>query len=91
MSQLWKELHTNAISYTGIDNKSFLNNFGKNIPRYTSGCACNEFWKKWLKANPPVYGDNGEYFAWTVKAHNAVNTKLKKPQLTVDEAKKLYI
>ncbi len=91
MSNLWKELHTNALTYTGIDNTRFLRRFGRKIPKYSTGCSCREFWKIWIKANPPVYGSNGEYFAWTVKAHNAVNKKLGKPEITVDEANELYV
>lgn len=90
MSQLWKDLHMNAINYTGTNNYRFLTNFGRRIPRYTTGCSCKEFWNKWKKDNPPTYGPNGEYFAWTVKAHNAVNKKLGKPEMTVDDARKLY-
>lgn len=89
MSELWKELHMNAISYTGTNNSEFLINFGKKIPRFTTGCSCHEFWRNWTRLNLPTYGP-GEYFEWTVRAHNAVNLKLGKPYVSVEDAIKLY-
>lgn len=90
MSALWNELHTNAINYKGTDNNVFLLAFARKIPRYTKGCSCQEFWGNWKRANPPKYGDNNEYFAWTVAAHNAVNKKLGKPEISLDDALKMY-
>lgn len=90
MSQLWKELHTRALQYNGINDSAYIAAFGKKIPRYTAGCSCHEFWKNWIKTNPPIYGQNNEYFEWTVKTHNAVNAKLGKPQISVEDAKTLY-
>ena len=81
MSNLWKELHTNALTHTGVNNTVFLAAFGQKIPRYIKGCSCQEFWNNWTRVNPATFGSNGEYFAWTVKAHNAVNAKLGKPQI----------
>jgi len=87
MTALWIELHTRALDYTGTNDALYILNFGRRIPRYTTGCACQEFWNIWIRANPPNYRD---YFAWTVKAHNAVNAKLKKPIMSVDEATKIF-
>lgn len=90
MSNLWKELHTNALNHKGVNDTVFLAEFGKKIPRYIKGCSCQEFWNIWIRANPATFGPNGEYFAWTVKVHNAVNAKLGKPQITLEDALKLY-
>ena len=90
MSQLlWKELHENAFKYQGTNDAIFLARFGRKIPRYRTGCKCREFWNNWIRQNPPTY-TNPEYFAWTVKAHNAVNAKLSKPIMKLEEAIKLY-
>ena len=86
MTQLWKELHTNAIGNNRSNDAIFLSNFGRKIPRYTTGCSCREFWNNWVRQNPPIYTPAGAYFAWTVKAHNAVNAKLGKPQMSVEDA-----
>lgn len=90
MSELWKELHVNALNYKGNNDSAYLLRFKKRIPRYTTGCSCKEFWVQWTRANPPTYGSNNEYFEWTVRAHNAVNEKLGKPALSVEDALKIY-
>ena len=87
MSQLWKELHERALKFNGKNDRNYLIQFAKRIPRFTKGCKCNEFWNKWVKTNPPTYN---KYFEWTVKAHNVVNKKLKKPEFTIEEARKFY-
>lgn len=89
MSNLWTELHTRARSYTGTNDVEYLKSFRARIPRYNH-CKCQEFWDNWYRTNPPTYGPNDEYFAWTVKAHNAVNKKLNKPEISLDDAKKLF-
>jgi hypothetical protein len=91
MSQLWKELHERAISFTGTDDAEFIKLWGNKIPRFLTGCKCNEFWVNWYPRNKPDFTNNPDsYFAWTVKLHNAVNTKLHKKNLTIDEAKEIW-
>ena len=87
MTELWIELHKHALEYTGTNDYAYISKFGKRIPRYTTGCSCQEFWNKWIYLHPPDYND---YFAWTVKVHNAVNAKLNKPQMSVEDALKIY-
>ncbi len=86
-TDLWNELHLRALEYKGNDT-IFINNFGKKIPRFTTGCKCKEHWVKWVKANPPTFGP--KYFDWTVRIHNSVNQKLGKPTYTTSEAKAFY-
>jgi len=90
MSELWKELHERAYNFKGKEDLFFLKNFGNKIPRFTSGCKCKEFWIIYVRSHPPIFGDNGEYFSWTVEVHNAVNTKLGKPIISLEDAKKIY-
>jgi len=86
MSELWEQLHRNALGYRGNDDSVFLTKWASRIPRYTKGCRCKEFWTKWRRANPPDFSSPEAYFAWTVKAHNAVNQKLDRPVWTVEQA-----
>jgi len=58
---LWEQLHKQAYNHDGSNDNAFITNFGKQIPRFLTGCPCNEFWNKWIKENPPKY-DRGEYF-----------------------------
>jgi hypothetical protein len=83
--KLWKELHEHAYAHDGSDDSVFIAKFSKKIPRFLKGCACNEFWKKWIRQHPPTYAKD-KYFKWTVETHNAVNTKLKKPQMSYEQA-----
>lgn len=87
MAELWKELHIHALEFSGLSDYTYILNFGRRIPRYVTGCSCQEFWNKFIIMNPPNYKN---YFEWTVKVHNAVNTKLGKPTMSVEEALKLY-
>jgi hypothetical protein len=90
MSQLWTELHKHALLYTGTDDQEFLKTWANKLPRFTTGCSCNEFWKNWSTFNKPVYTPRGAYFAWTVRAHNAVNTKLNKKIFSLKEALEIW-
>jgi len=87
MAELWKELHLRALT-TMTDDKAYIVAFARRIPRFTTGCKCKEFWNLWVRKNPPTYG--ADYFAWTVSIHNAVNEKLDKPIMSVEEAHKIY-
>jgi len=54
------------------------------IPQY--GCACKRFYAEWKAANPPDFTSPEAFFAWGVNLHNAVNAKLGKPEITIEEA-----
>jgi hypothetical protein len=54
------------------------------------GRACNRCAKNFeeiLQANPPRYDD---FFAWSVEAHNAVNAKLNKQIMSLEDAVKVW-
>ncbi len=87
MAELWNELHTRALNHDGSDDTKYLIEFSKRIPRYTTGCACREFWNNWIRSNPPKFDD---YFKWTVDTHNAVNAKLNKPKISLDMALEMF-
>ena len=87
---LWKELHERALEYEGDNDMAFLLQFSLRIPQFNEKCRCKEDWMKIVRANPPRFGKNGEYFAWTVHCHNEVSKRLGKPTYTVEEAKAFY-
>ena len=93
MSDLWKELHKRAFNHNQPNDSLYLTTFATRIPKYHN-CNCQEFWNTWIKNNPPSYGTdtngNNKYFEWTIKTHNAVNKKLNKPTVTLEDAIKLY-
>lgn len=83
----WKTLHARALSAKTPINKNtergWLFTYGSKLP-----CGdCRQFFAQYLQTNPPDFTD---YFAWTVGLHNAVNLKLKKPEVTLDQARALW-
>ncbi|QKF93519.1 ERV/ALR sulfhydryl oxidase [Fadolivirus algeromassiliense] len=88
MADMWKELHLRALSKPSFvfrDEKLFVKRWSAGLNN--KGCECKNPWRGWLKANPV---DINDYFAWTVRAHNAVNAKLGKPTQTVEEAREYW-
>ena len=88
--ELWRELHERALEYDGENDMAFLLQFSLRIPQFNEKCRCKEDWMKIVRANPPRFGKNGEYFAWTVHCHNEVSKRLGKPTYTVEQAKAFY-
>uniref|UniRef100_A0A6C0BQF2 thiol oxidase n=1 Tax=viral metagenome TaxID=1070528 RepID=A0A6C0BQF2_9ZZZZ len=89
--ELWRQLHLRALQHTsGNPDSTWILVWSRKIPRYTKGCRCNEHWQKWYAKNRPDFSTAEKYFAWTVRAHNAVNERLKKRVYSVDEARELY-
>jgi hypothetical protein len=58
------------------------------IPQYE--CGCRAFYAKHKAANPPDFTSPEAFFAWGVRLHNAVNTKLGKPEITIEEAYSIW-
>jgi hypothetical protein len=79
----WAELHRRYLNWTGADDSAWLLDF---IGRIAScaGDRCRQNFSTWMVQHPPRWDD---MFAWTVDAHNAVNTRLGKPVLTVAAAR----
>ena len=88
-NMLWKELHNRALTFRGHNDSSFIVDFSEKIPQFLSGCKCNEFFNKYVLENPPNYSPN-RYFEWTVRCHNAVNHKLGKKLISVEEARRIH-
>lgn len=91
---MWNDLHCRPLSadwVEGEDDEVWMRKWMSRIPRFKSGCKCNEHWSKWYPANKPDYTTRDLYFAWTVKAHNAVNERLGKTIVSVDDMKALYL
>ena len=75
----WIALHDGTV----FDAKT-LADWELSIPRY--GCQCKAFYHAWKAENAPDFSSPEAFFAWGVELHNAVNAKLGKPQITLDEA-----
>lgn len=79
----WIELHDGTV-HDGLS----LANWELKIPQY--GCSCKKFYAEWKAENAPDFTSPDAFFAWGVALHNAVNRKLGKPELTIDEAKSIW-
>ena len=76
---MWEELHRKR----DVD-QAWLDGFTNRIP-----CgSCAQHWRELLAELPPVFGEG--FFEWSWRVHNAVNAKLGKPGLTLDEARAMY-
>jgi hypothetical protein len=51
---------------------------------------CKGHWARLLEEMPPDLASPDRYFDWTVRAHNAINRRLGKPEMPVSEARCLH-
>ena len=79
----WIALHNGSIF-----DAAGLASWETTIPQYE--CGCRAFYAKYKADNPPNFTTPEAFFAWGVKLHNAVNRKLGKPELTIDEALSIW-
>jgi hypothetical protein len=79
----WAGLHNGSI----VDAEG-LAAWESTIPQYE--CGCRAFYAKHKAANPPDFSSPEAFFAWGVNLHNAVNRKLGKPELTIEEALSIW-
>ena len=79
----WIALHDGTVFHA----KS-LADWELSIPQY--GCQCKAFYRAWKAENAPDFSSPEAFFAWGVALHNAVNAKLGKPQITLDEAYSIW-
>jgi hypothetical protein len=75
----WVEIHSGSI----VDAEG-LAAWESIIPQYE--CGCRAFYAKHKAANAPDFSSPEAFFAWGVRLHNAVNAKLGKPEITIEEA-----
>jgi hypothetical protein len=79
----WMPVHDGSIK-----NEKDLAGWELTIPQYE--CGCRAFYAKYKADNHPDFSTPEAFFAWGVALHNAVNRKLGKPELTIDEALSIW-
>jgi len=90
-ADLWKDLHMGALRFEGTTDGPFLARFRAELLKITRECGCKNFWDTWTRANPPTYVPSEAYFEWTIRVHNAVNQKLGKPIITVEDGRAIFV
>lgn len=84
--KLWGQLHCWATSGDISRPLLWLAKFTERL-----GCGrCTDDWKQWLLDHPPDIESRDSLFRWTVAAHNAVNARLGKPEMTEGAARQRW-
>lgn len=81
---VWSEWHKRSLEWVSIrDEEKWINRMISRLP-----CGeCKQSFPAILEDNPIDWND---YFGSVVKLHNEVNKKLGKPEITVEEARKIH-
>ncbi len=85
--RLWGLLHGRYRLWTGAEaERAWLAYFRMMVP-----CGqCRADWDKLVKDHPPDLSSPENYWLWTVKLHNLVSQRLGKPQLSVEDARRIW-
>jgi Erv1 / Alr family len=84
--QLWAELHRWALTADLADAPQWLDRFAARVP-----CGdCRRHWLAGVSDSPPPLESRERLFAWTVARHNAVNRRLGKPEMSLEDARRLW-
>ena len=85
--RFWAELHLLGLRHrSGKNMTGWFNDWRDSIP--FNGCPCKEHLEKWVSENPP---DWNRFFEWGIDLHNAVNIRIGKPTMDVENAKELWM
>jgi hypothetical protein len=85
--RFWAELHLLGLRHrSGKNMTGWLNDWRDSIP--FNGCPCKEHLDEWVSENPP---DWNRFFEWGIDLHNAVNIRIGKPTMDVENAKELWM
>lgn len=77
----WQRLHSQALVLDSPEDRKHL------IRNLVIPCGeCKTHWKEVLKEYPPILSGISTFFAWSVNVHNAVNRKLEKKEIGVNDA-----
>jgi hypothetical protein len=90
----WVTIHVFAMVCEEADTDSDWKCYAKFTYRIIHAFPCSKCRRhavKYLDQHPiPESKPDGSIFAWSVNFHNAVNRKLGKPQISVEEAREMY-
>lgn len=90
---IWFTIHTLAAnSRTDSEKEDVIRHIRKLQDRFPC-LECKGHFGEYLSKHPPedtLGGNEDSLFLWTVNFHNAVNYRLKKPQVSYEEAKSIF-
>jgi len=86
-AERWAELHRR--SRLPVANPALELEFIRWLATGLESCSCNAHWREYLRQNPPDVTNIDAYWRWTVAAHNVVNRRLGKREVSEEEAEKV--
>ena len=90
---IWFNMHTNCAWATTPEQKRFAIDQIKNLQSKFPCGECKVHFGNYIQAHPmesTINGNEEALFLWSFNFHNAVNARLRKPQLSYEDAKKIY-
>lgn len=90
---LWYGMHLDAAWATTPDKKVCVIGKIKNLQAKFPCGECKVHFGDYIQSHPlepTINADEEALFRWTFNFHNAVNARLKKPQVSYDDAKKIF-
>lgn len=81
--EAWTSLH----EYQGC-NPTFVRDWEKLIPSY--GCTCRKDYEELKRLHPFDYSTPDRFFLSGIALHNAVNRKLGKTEISIEDARKIW-
>lgn len=85
---LWARLHTGArLLQTPAERLALVAEITAELP---PGCSCRNHWRTLLRDLPPAVDSAGEFWLWSVMAHNAVRQRKGQPVFPLAAAEALY-
>jgi len=85
-SRFWAELHLFSVRRPSEELAfQWLEHWMSSIP--FNKCPCKQHFDEYIRVYPPDYKS---LFEWGVNLHNAVNKRIFKPQVTIEEALELW-
>jgi len=86
---VWATLHTLALRSDSVQTVDSFHMFIESLQSLLPCDTCQNDYIKWVKQNgkPSV----GNAFEWSVQLHNYVNSKLNKPQITLEAAREAWV
>jgi hypothetical protein len=92
----WYTIHTLAAEAKTNEDKRDVIKHIRTLQRKFSCSDCKGHFGEYLATHPPeetlgASQSEDSLFLWTVNFHNAVNYRLRKPQVSYEEAKSIYM
>ena len=84
-SRYWAELHLFALRHCSKNSHVWFQGWLAALP--FDGCPCEKHLKEYLVENPPEWE---RFFDWTVELHNAVNVRIGRATIDVENARELW-